>query len=206
MLPSMSSRSLIVPLLLGALTIGGCDKQSQPAAQENSSTAPISDKVPGAPQNAGPPATPTPAALVDRSHQGEPAPTLGFVDPQGKQVTLASFQGKPVLVNLWATWCAPCVAEMPTIDTLATAQKGKITVLTISQDLEGSSKVLPFFARGKYRTIQPYIDAEAAFSIALQANLPTTILYDATGHEMWRVSGGMDWTGKQAAGLLAKAS
>ena len=52
----------------------------------------------------------------DRSHKGEAAPAYGFADPTGKQTTLAAYKGTPVLLNLWATWCAPCVAEMPTLD------------------------------------------------------------------------------------------
>ena len=142
--------------------------------------------------------------VIDRSHKGEAAPTLAFTDPAGKSVTIASFKGKPVLMNLWATWCAPCVAEMPTLDKLATAQAGKITVLTISQDLDGAAKVTPFFAKGGYTTIKPYLDTNAALSIAMQANLPTTVLYDATGHEVWRVSGGMDWMGAEAKGLVGE--
>lgn len=143
--------------------------------------------------------------VIDRSHQGAAAPTISFTDPAGKTVSVASFSGKPVLLNLWATWCAPCVAEMPTLDALATAQTGKITVLAVSQDLDGAAKVTPFFAKGGYKALKPYLDTQAALSIAMQANLPTTILYDATGHEVWRVSGGMDWTGPEAQKLVGEA-
>jgi len=58
-------------------------------------------------------AEPEPTGILDRSFAGTPAPESGFQDPRGKSVSLASFRGKPVLVNLWATWCAPCIAEMP---------------------------------------------------------------------------------------------
>ncbi|MGL4301888.1 MAG: TlpA family protein disulfide reductase [Sphingomonas sp.] len=159
------------------------------------------DEMPATPSTA--PASPI-KAVIDRSHKGEAAPSVGFADPQDKQVTIASFKGKPVLVNLWATWCAPCVAEMPTLDKLAAARAGKLTVLTVSQDMDGQSKVLPFFEKGGYKTIKPYIDAQNGLGIAYKANLPTTILYDASGHEVWRASGGMDWTGKDAEALLGE--
>lgn len=202
----MSSRVLIVMLLAGAALTGGCDRQSPSAGQANSAAAAngatagaMPDEMPSA--NAAAPAAEA-KAMVDRSHKGEAAPATAFADPQDKQVTLADFKGQPVLVNLWATWCAPCIKEMPTLDALAVREAGKIKVLTISQDLEGQAKVLPFFAKGHYKALQPYIDAQAALSIGYQANLPTTILYDATGHEVWRVSGGMDWSGDEAKRLL----
>ncbi len=143
--------------------------------------------------------------MVDRTHKGDTPPKVTFADPQDKAVTLADFKGKPLLLNLWATWCAPCVKEMPTLDKLAADQAGKIKVLAVSQDLEGQPKVLPFFAAKGFKALQPYLDAQAALSVAYQANLPTTVLYDSTGHELWRVSGGLDWTGPEAAKLLAEA-
>jgi thiol-disulfide isomerase/thioredoxin len=70
-------------------------------------------------------------------------------------VTLAAFRGKPLLVNLWATWCAPCVREMPTLDRLAVREKDKLQVLVISQDLDGAAKVTPFVEKAKFAALQP---------------------------------------------------
>ncbi|PMW91389.1 thioredoxin, partial [Pseudomonas sp. FW215-R2] len=75
-------------------------------------------------------AEPAATHAIDRSHKGEAAPTVSFEGPDGKPMTLAAFTGKPVLVNLWATWCGPCVKEMPTLDAAAAT----IPVATISQD------------------------------------------------------------------------
>ena len=206
----MSLRSLIVLLLLAAPSLGACDRQS-PRPEQAPSTAPAtppSDEVTAAPATGAKSAA---SALhnaqtsLDRSHKGEAARTDGFVDPSGKPVTLASYAGKPVLLNLWATWCAPCVAEMPLLDALAGTLAGKVRVLTISQDLEGAARVAPFFAENKFRHLQPYVDDKAGLSLGYQANLPTTILFDSTGHEVWRVAGAMDWTGAQAAALIAEA-
>src|SRR6476661_5696010 len=60
-----------------------------------------------------------PVKGVDRSHKGQPAPAIAFNDPDGGEISLADFKGTPVLVNLWATWCAPCVKELPTLNALA---------------------------------------------------------------------------------------
>ncbi|WP_245942098.1 TlpA family protein disulfide reductase [Sphingomonas gilva] len=144
--------------------------------------------------------------LLDRSHKGEAAPALAFKTPEGTDTTLAAFKGKPVLVNLWATWCAPCKAEMPTLDALALREAGKLTVLTISQDLQGAEAVAPYWRAQGFKALKPYLDPEIGFSMTYAATLPMTILYDAQGRELWRMTGGMDWSGPKAAALIAEAS
>lgn len=186
----LSLRPVIALLLLAALAIGGCDKQSEPAQQ-----ASVNEQAPA------PAATLVPAA-VDRSHKGEAAPATKFLDPAGKKIDLARFRGKPVLLNLWATWCAPCVKEMPTLDALAGARAGMLTVVAVSQDFKGKEAVAPFFAKGGYRHLQPYLDPDAALSMGMGANLPLTILYDAAGKERWRIAGGADWTSASVKALL----
>src|SRR5215213_4472067 len=73
------------------------------------------------------------AARLDRSHAGDPAPGAAFENPEGEPASLADFRGKPLLLNLWATWCAPCVVEMPTLDALAAREGERLEVLTVSQ-------------------------------------------------------------------------
>ena len=97
-------RLLLIPLALFALA--GCSKeQAQPPANEVAPTA-VAGPVKG----------------VDRSHKGQPAPDVTFNDPDGGEISLAEFKGVPTLVNLWATWCAPCVKELPTLDQLSQSQ------------------------------------------------------------------------------------
>ncbi len=200
----MVLRPLIVILLMVPLLTGGCDRQSSAPEQANAAaSAPLADEVPPA---TGPRASkPEAMGVLDRSHQGEVASDLQFIDPAGKPVTIAAFAGKPVLLNLWATWCAPCVAEMPTLDGLAERLDGKLTVLAVSQDLEGAAKVDPFFRNAQFKRLQPYRDPQAALSIAYQANLPTTILFDSQGREVWRMLGGVNWAGDTATALVDEA-
>ena len=147
------------------------------------------------------------AGVVDRSRAGTPAPDTRFQDPDGEAATLSEFAGKPLLLNLWATWCAPCVKELPTLDALQLREGERLKVLTVSQDLEGRAKVDAFLAKGKYRTLEAWLDPEMALMADLGVTtLPTTILYDAQGREVWRVAGDRDWAGEEAAGLIAAAS
>jgi thiol-disulfide isomerase/thioredoxin len=201
----MSLRSTIVPLLVLGLLVGGCDRQVSSPEQANATpesaaneTAAANVAAPEAGRNEGEKMI---AGTLDRSHKGEAAPAVPFQDPSGKTVSIATFAGKPVLLNLWATWCAPCVKEMPTLDKVAET----LTVAPVSQDLDGAAKVTPFFAKGGYTHLKPYLDTKTGLSIAYNASLPTSILYDSTGHEVWRMTGGMDWTTETAKTLLAEA-
>lgn len=142
---------------------------------------------------------------LDRSFAGRPAPRSIFQDPKGEAITLADFRGKPLLVNLWATWCPPCVAEMPTLDALAVREPG-LQVLAVSEDLNGQDKVEAFFAARPFKRLQPYLDPQLSLMQELRVStLPTTILYDAQGREVWRMTGMEDWTGGRAAELLREA-
>lgn len=146
---------------------------------------------------------------VDRSHQGQPGPGGSFNDPDGGEISLADFKGTPVLVNLWATWCAPCVKELPTLDKLAAAHRddGQLGVIAVSQDSGPQASVEAFLAKLKVEDLGAYHDPKMGFSGALGPNvvLPTTMLFDADGKEVWRYVGDLDWTSPEAAKLLSEA-
>lgn len=191
-------RPLIVLLPLGALALAACDRQSGTAPQANATMA--------AAENAAAQAAPEPemTGTLDIANRGKAMPLSKFEAPDGAKVSLATFRGTPVLVNLWATWCGPCVKEMPTLDALAARTKGKLTVLTVAQDAKGSDVVDPWFEKRKFAMLKPYLDPENALGLNYGSGmLPTTILYDANGKEVWRVIGGMDWNGPRANTLLA---
>ncbi len=184
-----------IALLLGALaalTLAGCDRQK---AREPQGEGPVQPGEPGSVQT----------GRLDRSKAGTPAPDVIFQDPAGEAVTLADFRGRPLLVNLWATWCAPCIAEMPTLDALA-ARDGKVQVLALAEDLSGKEKVDSFFAERRFERLKPYLDPELLVMTQLGISiLPTTILYDAEGKEVWRMTGIVDWAGDRAARLIREA-
>ncbi|MBB3912003.1 TlpA family protein disulfide reductase [Sphingomonas desiccabilis] len=190
-------RSVIALLLATTLLLtGACDRRHDPARQDEAGTVPDV----AAPGGGGAPA---PAGTVDRSHKGEAAPEVTFEGPDAKPTSLAAFRGKPVLVNLWATWCAPCIQEMPTLDALA--GEGTLKVVAVSQDLEGGKAAAPFLAKHGWKNLAAYADPKLGLSTGLNANLPTTVLYDAAGKELWRVQGAMEWTGADARALLGEA-
>jgi thiol-disulfide isomerase/thioredoxin len=147
-----------------------------------------------------------PVKGVDRSHKGTPAPDASFNDPDGGETTLAEFSGKPVLVNLWATWCAPCVKELPTLDRLSQSNKD-IAVVAVSQDSAPHASVVAFLKGHQIAALEPYQDSSMKLSGVLgpDAVLPTSILIDANGKEVWRYVGDLDWTSPEAAKLLAEA-
>ncbi len=188
----LSSRSL-KPVILGlAMLAAGCDRQSGDAAQPQASEA--------ATASGGSEAL---TGSFDRSHKGSAVPDITVKDAAGKQLKLASLKGKPFLLNLWATWCAPCVAEMPMLDALASS--GKLKVLTVNQDMGSSDKPATFFAGKGFKALEPWLDPENELSFHYgTGTLPTSVLYDANGREVWRLVGGHDWTTPETDKLLAE--
>ncbi len=189
-------------LLLGALA--GCDKHNAAAPQATPSKLPVegTGTVAEAPPAKGDKVAVDVIGTLDRSHKGETAPAA-FTDLVGKPGGAQAFAGKSILLNLWATWCGPCVTEMPTLDKAA----ADITVVAVSQDLgaEGAAKAAKFLKDHGVSHLQSYADPETKLSVAYNASLPTSVLYDSTGHEVWRMTGGMDWTTETAKQLLAEA-
>ena len=193
----------VIALIL--LVLAGCDKESEPKGQAQ----PASTGQAGASDNAE--ITLESAngmrAMLSYKFAGQKAPSAPFADAQGQDVSLADFEGKPLLLNIWATWCAPCKAEMPTLDALAKLEKGRMSVIAVSQDLEGRAPVAAFFTETGVKNLVPYTDADNALLTAFNnaIALPTTILYDSDGKEVWRVAGGVEWDEAEMAKLLRAA-
>jgi len=187
-------RLIVISALL--LAFVGCSKPQQQNQQQ--------------PGNAAAPSAPVELVKgVDRSHKGQPAPKVTFNDPDGGEINLASFHGTPVLVNLWASWCAPCVKELPTLDKVAQAHRidGELGVVAVSQDNGPRTSVEAFLKKLNVKDLGAYQDPDMGLSGSLGPDtvLPTTILYDAQGREVWRYVGDLDWTSPEAARLLAES-
>jgi thiol-disulfide isomerase/thioredoxin len=194
-------------ILLLALTLGACDRQSPPPEQANASgEAPTSGEAAGTSESALENQDDGFNYKLDRSKAGTPAPDLTFHDPDGGDALLQDVAGRPMLVNLWATWCAPCVAEMPTLDRIA-AEYGPrgLAVFTISQDTQAAA-IKPFFEKHDLPHLKGWADPENRLGFHYATGLlPTTILYDAQGKEMVRVVGAMDWNSEEGRKLIDAA-
>ena len=133
----------------------------------------------------------------------QPAPEVSFADLQGNWVALADFKGKVVLVNLWATWCQPCLKEMPSLEKLQTAQADKLIVAAISEDRGGGKVVEPFVAKLGLDKVKIYLDPKSAVGHAFSVRgLPTTLLIDAEGRLVGRVEGAAEWDSDKMAAAL----
>jgi thiol-disulfide isomerase/thioredoxin len=133
-----------------------------------------------------------------------PAPDVTFSDADGRSTSLAAFRGKIVLVNLWATWCAPCVEEMPALDRLQAALGGDtFAVVAISSDRAGAKAVDPFVEKVGLKALKPYLDPPGAATRAFAARgLPTSILLDRDGNELGRLEGKAAWDSADAKALI----
>ena len=123
-----------------------------------------------------------------------PAPQVSFSDATGASANLSDFAGKPVLLNLWATWCAPCRREMPSLERLQARLGDKITVLAISEDIGGNKAVAPFIAKFGLKAVKTYLDPKSTLTQAFNVDgLPTSFLIDRRGRVIGRVEGEAEW-------------
>jgi thiol-disulfide isomerase/thioredoxin len=130
-----------------------------------------------------------------RSASPKPMPELAFEDADARPHTLADFRGKYVLLNIWATWCAPCREEMPALDRLQASMGGaRFQVLPLSVDQQGLPIARKFYAETGIKALPLYVDptAKAAFTLDA-AGLPATLLIDPAGREVGRHLGAVKW-------------
>jgi thiol-disulfide isomerase/thioredoxin len=124
-----------------------------------------------------------------------PVPDIRFHDANGRPRSLSNFRGKVVLLNVWATWCAPCRKEMPALDRLQQALGGPdFHVVALSIDSGGTSVVRQFYDEIGIRALEIYVDTTTEATSKLGAlGIPTTLLLDREGRERWRKSGPAEW-------------
>ena len=143
------------------------------------------------------------AAAEIPSRQPAPPMTTEIRDETGKSLRLSAFRGKPILVNFWATWCPPCVAELPALDRAAIALRDQIQVILVSVDRGGSRKALPFLQKRGVTTPALGFDPKAALSREMGVRgLPTTFLLDATQSVSWSYIGPREWDDASMLGGL----
>ncbi len=124
-----------------------------------------------------------------------PAPNLKFFSAAGKALTLADFHGTGLVVNIWATWCGPCVAELPSFAAIAPQLAGdKILVLPISVDFEGLKAVQPFYASHGISNLPILLDPDGTITDELNApGIPITLVINPAGQLAARLDGGANW-------------
>ncbi len=213
-MPARSSlKALAGPLLMGAILLGaslyafgGLDKLFKATAPDVAAckaaqplTAALKPLAKGEVAALQIPAEP--ARLVD----------LSFKMPDGRDTTLSSFRGKAVLVNLWATWCAPCRHEMPALDRLQQKYGGPdFEVVAINIDTRNFDKPKQFLDEVGVKALAQYADPSAKIFQDLKAvgrafGMPTTILLDKNGCELAYLAGPAEWSSPDAFAFIGKA-
>jgi thiol-disulfide isomerase/thioredoxin len=133
-----------------------------------------------------------------------PAPALAFTTRDGASKQLSDFKGKLVLVNLWATWCGPCVEEMPSLDRLQAQLGDKLTILAISEDRQGETVVAPFLQKNGIQHLAIFLDPKAAATNAFAAQgLPSSYLIARDGTIIGKEEGGATWDDPAMRATLA---
>jgi len=136
--------------------------------------------------------------------QAKPTSEVEFLDAAEQPRSFADFQGKVVLVNFWATWCAPCIREMPALARLEAELGGDdFRVVAISIDRKGMPAVNSFYKKHKIEGLEPFVDTKNAVPRKLRVvGLPTTVLIDRRGNEIGRLVGGAEWDSPEAIRLI----
>lgn len=131
-------------------------------------------------------------------------PGLQFADADGRSLSLRDFRGRPILLNVWATWCVPCRNEMPALDRLqAKIGASQLLVLPLSIDRQGLPVVKKFYEELGLTLLGIYIDQSGnATSVLNTVGIPTTLLIDSDGREIARKIGPADWDGPEMVALI----
>lgn len=137
----------------------------------------------------------------------KPIADLRFMDENGQEVSLGDFQGKVILLNVWATWCAPCRKEMPDLAELQQNLGGSdFAVIAVSIDRKGAEVAKPFLKEVGAESLALYTDISSRIVTDLKSpGLPTTLLIDREGQEIGRLMGPADWAAPEAFALIQSA-
>jgi thiol-disulfide isomerase/thioredoxin len=132
-------------------------------------------------------------------------PEIAVTTPGGETVTLQDYAGQPVLLNWWATWCAPCREEMPALD--AVQRQGMVEVVTVATGRNTVPGIEAFFEAEGVGALPILLDPDQSAAQSMEVwGLPVTILIDSEGREVARLTGAADWAGPEAAAVLGALS
>ncbi len=142
---------------------------------------------------------------LDRLDPPVAPPDGVFLAADGSSHRLSEFKGRGMVVNMWATWCAPCVAEMPSLEMLSKALAPKdVAVLPLSSDRGGAEAVSNWFHAHGIAALPVLLDPKGAIARALQVRgIPTTVIINKSGAMVARLEGAADWGTPEAAALIA---
>ncbi len=205
--PSRWRRPLAAAVVVGAIaavvyaTLPDRGKEVAGAAAQCSASAAVASRI--APLAKGE------VAALSVAKTPRPAVDVAFDAPDGKRLTLGDFRGRVVLLNLWATWCAPCRAEMPALDRLQAKLGGdKFEVVTVSIDTARLERRQAFWKETGLQRLMFYADPKAdIFQVLKRAGkavgLPTTLLIDSNGCELGVMAGPAEWDSEDALRLIS---
>ena len=130
---------------------------------------------------------------------------LTFLDVKNNQINLNDYRGNLVLLNFWATWCAPCKDEMPSLDLLLSNKElNNLRIFPINVGKDGTKKSLQFFQDLKIKNLEPYFDSEVTLAKKFRLRgIPTSILFNKEGLEFARIIGSIDFGDKEFIRWLA---
>jgi thiol-disulfide isomerase/thioredoxin len=128
------------------------------------------------------------------------APAVAITDEKGDRLMLSAFRGRYVLVNLWATWCGPCVRELPALSGLeAAVPQSRLKVLAVNVGRSGAEETAQFLKAHKAAHLGVWLDTQVALVRAFKAyGLPTSVLIDPDGKVVARAVGASDWSAPSA--------
>lgn len=131
-------------------------------------------------------------------------PESVFLMSDGSSHRLAEFKGRGMVVNMWATWCAPCVAEMPSLEALSSALAPQdIAVLPLSSDRGGADAVKAWYQQHGINALPILLDPKGALAQAFNARgIPTTVIISTSGKQVARLEGAADWATPEAQALI----
>jgi thiol-disulfide isomerase/thioredoxin len=183
------------------VTLGGGDNAGRP---DKSMPAPGQAATPGPTAADGSRLNSGAMAAFVFKATPEPLAEVAFKGAGGRELTLAHWRGRVVLLNLWATWCAPCRKEMPELDRLqAELGSDRFEVVALAVDRAGAEGARKFLNETGVKSLALYVDQAARAGTQLKAiGLPTTILIDREGREIGRLTGPAVWDSAEAKRLI----